>query len=219
MTHRAVRLDRRFVWKEKANSNGVFEGYASTFGNEDHSGDIIMKGAFTKGLKELQDRGQKLKMLWNHDRMQPIGVFNKSAEDNSGLYVEGKLTLGVQRADELFLLMKDEAIDSMSIGGYVIDDRYNKENNTTQLFEVKLREISPVTFPDNDGARIVTVKALQECVTIRELENYLRDVGGFSAEVAKAIIAKAKGSVDMVRDAPDEAAQALKDAIKSLRNS
>lgn len=213
---RLVTLDRSFEWKAKADDTGVFEGYASTFGNEDSYGDTIIKGAFLKSLAARAASGQKVKMLWNHSRMEPIGIYTKASEDNHGLYVEGKLTKGVPRADQTLLLMKDGAIDSMSIGGYVVKELFDNKTGKSELQEIDLQEISPVTFPANTQATISTVKAVEECVTIRELEAYLRDVGGFSAAAAKAFIAKARGAKSEQRDAADEIAELLKTAINNL---
>lgn len=216
MTQRLIQLERSFVFKAAADDTGTFEGYASTFGNEDSYGDTIVKGAFVKGLKQLADRGQKLKMLWNHDRYEPIGTFTQASEDDTGLYVKGKLTKGVPRADSTLLLMKDGAIDSMSIGGFVVKELFDNKTNKSQLQEIELREISPVTFPANTAARISTVKSIESFGMIHELEAHLRDVGGFSAKEAKAIIAKARGFGGAGRDVPNEAAQLLKQAISNL---
>lgn len=213
---RLVTLDRAFEFKIKASGNSrSFEGYASTFGNEDSYGDTITKGAFTASLAARMKSGQKLKMLWNHKRDEPIGIFTKSAEDDHGLYVAGEFTDGVRKADEVYALMKHEAVDSMSIGGYVIKELFDNKTGKSELQEIDLQEISPVTFPANTQARVSTVKTVEECVTIRELEAYLRDVGGFSAAAAKAFIAKARGAKSE-REVPDEIAELLKTTINNL---
>lgn len=219
MTARLIQLDRRFEWKTKADGSGKFEGYASTFGNEDSSGDTVRKGAFVKSLAARKASGRKLKMLWNHSRMEPIGAFNKAAEDNSGLYVEGQLTLGVRRADEMHLLMLDDVIDSMSIGGYVDKEEYDNKTGKSELIIIDLQEISPVTFEANNQARISTVKTIEEYANIDELEKHLRDVGGFSRTEAKAILAKAKGFGAPLRDAADDTAQVIRSLIKTLQEN
>ena len=50
---------------------GVFEGLASTFGERDLLDDVIEPGAFRDVARNL--RG--IKMLWQHDATQPIGVW------------------------------------------------------------------------------------------------------------------------------------------------
>ena len=190
--HRFAKQEVDFTITKALSEDGTFEGYASTFGNEDSGGDTIRKGAFKAGLEKLRKEKRKIKMLWQHDRYTPIGGFPVFDEDSKGLWVQGKLTLGVQKSDETRLLMLDDVIDSMSIGGYVIKELWDNKTFKRELLEIELREISPVTFAANTQARIEAVKSLEEAVTIGELEAYLRDVGGFSAKEAKAVISKAK---------------------------
>lgn len=213
--YRFAKQEVAFTITKALSEDGTFEGYASTFGNEDSGGDTIRKGAFKIGLEKLRKEKRKLKMLWQHDRYAPIGTFPEFAEDDKGLWVQGKLTLGVQKADEARLLMLDEAIDSMSIGGYVIKELMDNKTFKRELLEIELREASPVTFPANVKARIETVKQLEEAVTIGELESYLRDVGGFSAKEAKAVISKAK-SCTPLRDVVG-VARTIQSAIDLLK--
>ena len=50
--------------------NGIVKGYGSFFDNMDSDQDIIRKGAYTKTIKE---NGERVKYLYQHDMMQPIG--------------------------------------------------------------------------------------------------------------------------------------------------
>lgn len=218
IVRRNIALDRKFEWKTKADDSGTFEGYASTFGNEDTYGDTIMPGAFKASLAQHKKDGSNVKMLWQHQRSSPIGIFpiTSMAEDSKGLHVKGEFTKGVKQSDETHALMKHGAIDSMSIGGYVTKELYDNKTGKSELHEIDLQEISPVTFPANKEARISTVKSIEQFGIMSELEAHLRDVGGFSAKEAKAIIAKARGFGSEVRDVPTEAAQLLKQAIRNL---
>lgn len=178
-----MKLCAAFDFRKNMNEHGVFEGYASTFGNVDYYGETIAAGAFKKSLAAIKKSGSLVKMLWQHNPSNPIGVFETVQEDANGLYVKGALTLGVPQADQAYLLLKSGAVDAMSIGGRV-GARDPKDSNI--ITEIDLREISLATFPANDKARVDTVKS------IKCLESYLRDEGGFSAKEAKAIISKAK---------------------------
>lgn len=137
------------------NEDGTFSGYASTFGTVDLGLDVIEKGAFKKTLNERKN----VRMLWQHDMDKPIGVYTLMQEDEKGLYVEGKLTKGVQLADEAYLLMKDGAIDSMSIGYNVVKDEMDQSTGIRKIKELKLWEVSLVTFPMNESATISEVKS------------------------------------------------------------
>lgn len=157
---------------KKLTEEGEFEGYASTFGNVDRGGDVVESGAFTKSLK----RGAaKVKMLFQHDPSQPLGKWLDMTEDKKGLFVKGKLNLEVQKARETLALMRDGAIDSMSIGFRTIKSAAGDGKDFyRKLLEVDLWEISLVTFPMNDKA---LVRAVKQDVSIRDVEQILRDAG------------------------------------------
>lgn len=68
------------------------KGYASTFGNVDRGGDIVMPGAYSKTVKQILDSGRPLRMYWNHDDYAlPIGGWDSLAEDAKGLFVGGEI--------------------------------------------------------------------------------------------------------------------------------
>ena len=211
MADKFIKFERDFTITKSLDDTGEFEGYASVFAVEDSHGDTVKKGAFKAGLQKLAKEKRKVKMLFNHDRFLPIGVFKEADEDSKGLYVRGKLTLGVQKADEMRLLMLDEAIDSMSIGGYVRKEYVDQKTWKRELIEIELREISPVVFPALDAARIVSVKSLADDADIGEVEVVLRDAG-FSRTDAKRLISIIKGV------APQRDVERIADSIDNLQS-
>jgi HK97 family phage prohead protease len=167
-------------------NGGTFGGYAAVFGNVDHDGDIIVKGAFAKTIAEYQAKNRRPALLWQHQRDQPIGIWEEMSEDDTGLAVKGRLLIDdVARAKEVYALLKAEAISGMSIGYYARDYSMDDKTYIRTLKEIELLEASLVTFPANDEARVSTVKSKPQ--TIREFETILRDAIGFSAKEAKII--------------------------------
>ena len=151
-----------FEVKDIDEETGIFEGYAATFSSvPDSYGDIIDPGAFKKTLKESANR---VKILWNHNANEPIGIPLELSEDKVGLKVKGKLSLGVQRAREVLSLMKDGVINQMSIGYDTITEAFDK--NIRHLKEIRLWDTSPVTFAANPEAMILAVKSDLESGTI-----------------------------------------------------
>ena len=71
---------------------GTISGYGSIFGNEDLGGDVVIKGAFADSIAS----GRKVRMFWSHDMKQPIGVWDRIAEDEKGLRMSGRLALETQ---------------------------------------------------------------------------------------------------------------------------
>ncbi|MDR3475195.1 MAG: HK97 family phage prohead protease [Devosia sp.] len=131
---------------------GRFSGYASVFGQLDDGGDIVMPGAFAKSLA-LRGRAN-IRLLFQHDPKDPVGVWDKIAEDGFGLWVEGRLIGGVPRADALRRLIENRAIDGLSIGFRTVRAKREASTGHRRLLEIDLWEISIVTFPMMDGARI-----------------------------------------------------------------
>ncbi|MEI8321286.1 MAG: HK97 family phage prohead protease [Alphaproteobacteria bacterium] len=138
---------------------GVFAGYASAYTLDAHH-EVVERGAFQKNLT-LMEAGQGMpKMLWQHDPMQPIGRWEKIVENDQGLYVEGRLFLELPKAQEAYILVKEGVVDGLSIGFEVV--RSKKMPNHRLLQEIKLHEISLVTFPANTQARVQTVKQISD---------------------------------------------------------
>ena len=135
---------------------GVFEGYASLFGAVDLGGDVVMPGAFTQTLR--QQGAGAVKMLWQHDAGTPLGVWLSITEDARGLKVRGKLNLAVARAREVLALMREGAVDGLSIGFRTRRAAKDSRAGVRRLLALDLVEISIVTFPMLPQARVETVK-------------------------------------------------------------
>jgi len=136
--------------------DGIFEGYASLFGVADLGKDVVMPGAFTESLKK-RDAGA-VRLLWQHDPATPIGRWLSIEEDRRGLRVRGKLNLAVERARDVHALMRDGAVDGLSIGFRVERARAERPTGLRRLEKLDLWEISVVTFPMLPGARVETIK-------------------------------------------------------------
>jgi HK97 family phage prohead protease len=164
--------------------DGAFEGYASVFNVRDGGGDIVEPGAFAKSLKERGPRG--VKMLADHDPTKRIGVWEHLAEDDRGLHVRGRLLMEKTIGREAYIDLKAGALDGLSIGYRVKADGYDGRRRARMLKEVDLFEVSLVSFPMNEDARVTAVKSLS-ADEIRELEDSLRDVGFSQAERKRAV--------------------------------
>ena len=151
----AFGLETKFCQVEQAISvtDGVrIEGYASLFGRVDQGGDVVERGAYAASLARLKAAGRAVKLLWQHDPTQPIGVWDEVREDERGLFVKGRLLLEVRAAREAHVLLKAGAIDGLSIGYRTI--RAEKAAGARLLHEIELWEVSLVTFPMLPEARV-----------------------------------------------------------------
>jgi uncharacterized protein len=131
----------------------VVEGYASLFGKTDQGGDIVQKGAYAASLKRLAGRGGRVKMLWQHDPGQPIGVWDEVREDGTGLWVKGRILTEVEKGREVAALLAAGAIDGLSIGYRTVKSERDGKGKRL-LSELELWEVSLVTFPMLPEARV-----------------------------------------------------------------
>ena len=119
--------------------------------------DVVAPGAFRQSLAERGAAG--IRMLFQHDAHQPIGVWQELREDARGLYAQGQLALDVEKARDVLALMRAGAIDGLSIGFKATKFRRDAKSGMRRLDKVDLWEISIVTFPMLPGARVAHVKA------------------------------------------------------------
>jgi HK97 family phage prohead protease len=182
-----------------------FSGYASKFNGIDSYGDTIIKGAYTN---TLQNRQRPIQMRWNHYG-DVIGKWMRVEEDENGLFVEGELTPGHSKAQDVYASLKHGAISGMSIGYYVKDHEF--KDDIRVLKEIELVEISIVETPADLGAQVTDLKSgIAGITTQREAEKVLRDAG-FSRTESKAFLSAVK-SISEPRDA-EQTEEAIAAAI------
>lgn len=131
----------------------------SKFDNVDSDGDILVKGAFTKSIKERGPESQsnrKIKFLRYHDFEHQIGIFRQMEETEEGLIALADLGRST-RADDAFLDYQDGLITEHSIGFQTIADKIEARNGMNILKEVILWEGSAVTFGSNSETPLFTV--------------------------------------------------------------
>jgi HK97 family phage prohead protease len=190
---------------KSVDADGTFEGYASVFGAEDMAHDVVMPGAFKASLTARGAQGVKL--LFQHDPGQPIGVWLELAEDTKGLYARGRLMPEVAKAREVLSLMRAGALDGLSIGFRTVTGAREARSGIRRLREIDLWEISVVTFPMLAEARVRTVKTgpfARRLPTERELERWLTRDAGLTRTQARAIIRSGLKSLADRRDAAGE---------------
>ncbi|SEG39733.1 hypothetical protein SAMN04488045_2646 [Thalassococcus halodurans] len=150
----------------------VIEGYASLFGACDQGNDVVGKGAYGASLMRLASENRAVKMLWQHDPAQPIGIWDEVREDSKGLYVKGRLLESVEKGREAAALIAAGAIDGLSIGYRTIRATKNDKGQRL-LTEVELWEVSLVTFPMLPSARVAAKGDSLEAEVLHELAQAL----------------------------------------------
>jgi Escherichia/Staphylococcus phage prohead protease len=152
----AVRKDFKLRLKGSVDeATGSFKGVASVYGNVDLGGDVVDRGAFDKTLQE----GRTFPLLWQHMPNMPIGSVQITDSD-LGLQVDGKLVLEDPQARIALAHLKARTIKGLSIGYDTIKDSI--ENGVRHLKELRLWEVSVVTFPMNEAAMVTSVKSIDD---------------------------------------------------------
>ena len=162
---------------------GIFEGYASLFGEVDAAKDVVTPGAFAASLKTR--RTGQVRMLFQHDPKEIVGVWLDIAEDERGLRVRGRLLTELRRGAELFTLLRAGALDGLSIGFRAVQANTDPRTGIRRLARVDLFEISLVTFPMLRSARIGAFKGVTP--TTREFERLLTREAGLTRSQARAV--------------------------------
>ncbi len=192
MNHKSASIQyRAFEYDVKSvGEKGAFSGYASVFGVVDSHNEIVAPGAFVESLAQTRAKGRSLPVLWQHRVGEPIGDWKMESlkEDAHGLFGDGQLWLDdapyariAQRG------MASRSITGLSIGYYVRKSSYDEKTKLRTLQQLDLVEISVVTTPANDDARIETVKsklAHGGLPTLPEFEQLLREAGFSKTQAA-----------------------------------
>jgi Escherichia/Staphylococcus phage prohead protease len=173
-------------------------------------------------IKRHQANGTMPKMLLNHGSMGgglfggadpmadlPVGAWNTMSEDSHGLQCKGRLiNLDTESGKRIYGAMKERALDGLSIG-YVVGDhtRGTKPNEPRRTIKTikSLPEVSLVTFERAGAVKAADIR------TVREFEDALRDVLGFSHAAAKSI---AQRGFKMTNEQPSR----LDSFVASLRD-
>lgn len=130
----------------------TIKGYASVFNVVDHHGDMMIKGAYAQTLHASKERTRKrpIPLLWHHDPKTPIGSIKTLYEDDHGLYIEGEI---VSFPSPLIPLLEKGIISGLSVGYKLHQSK--RTRGVTFITKVELFEVSLVTFPACEEARIV----------------------------------------------------------------
>ncbi|MFO8021006.1 MAG: HK97 family phage prohead protease [Perlabentimonas sp.] len=204
---------------------GIVQFYSSSFGERDtdadSDGDVMVKGAYAKTIKENFKRIRHLK---NHSIS--VGVPMSLEEDNFGLLVTSQLIMGKQVAKELFEEYKvyAEMGNSMehSVGFFPIKSDFNNESGVNYIKEVKLMD---VTTMETWGANEITPQgALKQFKTIDDAITAMKLMvnGRFEDEKLQQIdntLNKLKALVNDEPGTPTQRNEPLNEILKKLQTT
>ena len=184
--------------KFEAGDTTAISGYASVFGVLDRQNEIVDSGAFAASLAQHRRDDTRPLMLWQHDPNQPIGIWESVIEDATGLWATGRLLPEISKGAEALALVRGGGIFGLSIGYREKRVRLDA-SGVRHLVELELLEISIVSFPANQQARLAggTASDMQARAAIADFVAAVKaaDEQRREAEIREAIsrVARAAG--------------------------
>jgi len=156
-------------------------GYFASFDNKDSDNDVIVKGAFSKSIKERgvgSSAPNKIAYLWQHDMHEPIGKLDVLTEDAKGLYFEATLS-DIDLGNRVLTQYKDGTLNQHSIGFRYVKDKleYSESSDTYFVKEVNLFEGSVVTLGANPSTPFMGMKDMNETEQLKEIEEFIKALG------------------------------------------
>lgn len=134
-------------------AEGRFTGMASMYGEVDLGGDVVERGAFAKTLAE----NPVIPVLWQHKSDEVIGS-GTIRNNRDGISIDGVLDMEDPTALKAYRKMKLGLMKGLSIGFNTVQDEI--KNGVRHLKEVRLWEVSIVTFPMLTSATVTSVKQM-----------------------------------------------------------
>lgn len=140
----------KVVKKDNPADEREIEQYFAVFGVIDDFRTRPMKGCFGKSISERGPSSSvpgKIIVLDQHRQMMPVCLPSELKEDEIGLY--GRYSPDpIPRCDDLIVQIRRGTINNGSYGfGYIWEKmEYSDKDDCIDMFEVRLEEVSPVTF-------------------------------------------------------------------------
>lgn len=148
--------DKTFVLAEEGENPRTISGIAVPWDTVATVSDGT-RVKFERG--SLPVTGKKPKLLKYHDSSQIVGVVTARLDSQDGMLFTAKIS-NTTDGNDMLELVKDEAIDSVSVGVDVIDAKYD-DDGTMVISSAEWVELSLVAVPAFKGATITDVAATE----------------------------------------------------------
>ncbi|MCY4779500.1 HK97 family phage prohead protease [Sphingobacterium sp. UT-1RO-CII-1] len=182
---------------------GIVTGYFAHFGSKDSDGDIIVKGAFAKSIRENGPKSARprIKHLLDHNKKNAIAVILDLKEDDFGLYYESKA--GRHNAGRDFLLMVEDGIITEHSHGYITLNEQHK-SDANYIYENILLEGSSLQFwGANSNTPVTGIKSAEDIfATVAMLEKAMRN-GKYTDETFIQLSERIKSLYDSLKPSDD----------------
>lgn len=134
----------------------MISGYASVFNVIDSQNDVITQNAFNKTLKDIKAI-RDVDLLWQHDKNKKVGYINQLYQDRDNLIIYATIDLSLKYGYTAYNYIKRGVVNSFSVGYFPKEVYSDQKSNIRYIMDANLFEISLVTFPANNKARILRI--------------------------------------------------------------
>lgn len=149
-----ISVNEMGVMEERASllDSRVVEGYAVIWGKPNSYGEVFIKGAFDKSIREKgpgSTSDYQIKFLYQHNQGDAMSLFAELRSDEIGLYFKTMPLDDVPSADRTIKQIRSKTLNNFSVGFDFIWEQmeYDDITNNVIIKEAKLFEISVVSIP------------------------------------------------------------------------
>lgn len=204
--------DYKLKLEEADEDRPYIVAYASTFDRDpDSYGDVVAKGAFSNTLKEWQESGLSIPLLFGHrtdDPMMNIGKVVEAEEDEKGLLIKAEFDMDNPKAVKCHHDVLEKTLAKMSFAFDVLDEApvvLEDGRKANELREMRLHEVSLVPIPANQHALVIDAKSEEKAGRRNSAkdEQILEHIGELAEEIQTEVNAL-MGADDMPTDEETE---------------
>lgn len=205
-TYRHIPIEFRAKVGSKENfaaklADRIVCGYLCTWGNRNHHGEMMVKGACAKSISERGPKSAskyKIAFLWQHHQDDPLALFAHLEEDEYGLYFETAPLDDVPNADRCLKQIKSGTLNQFSMGFDYVYDRieFDEATDTLVLLEIILFEGSVVTIA-SDGNTYALRNSEQIIELHDEIEDFILTLSRKERAQARQLFTRQKALIDI----------------------
>jgi len=152
-----------------AASDREINGYAIVWNSANDYKEVVRQGATLKSLNARgvnSNAGNKIQLLLQHDRRQILGTITELREDDYGLFFRATILEDIEYCDTALKQIREGLLKQLSYGFSYVDSEgayeYDAELGLLYLNEIRLSEISIVTFSSDPNAQLRSSYAVNQ---------------------------------------------------------
>ena len=146
------------IMKDLDTSGGRIAAYFATFDDIDKHGRKMDENAFRRTIK---NNAQRWYHLFNHNTSAIIGKIEDAGTDDKGAFFVSKL-LNTSLGKDVMEMYKEGILNEHSFGFEIVHSI--QMNSYEHVKEVKVHEVSSVTFAANPAATTISVNSIMDFI-------------------------------------------------------